>query len=355
MKKLVVFGLLLTLVYACQKSGEVKPEVLKFLGFEKPIHFPEPIYAFESNPITEAGFELGKRLFHDPLLSRNNTIACASCHIQTASFTHHGHDVSHGIDDLVGIRNSIPIMNLAWSKEFFWDGGVFNLDLVSVVPIENPVEMDEKMPNVIKKLQATSHYAELFKKAFGTADITSARLSQALSQFMLMAVSDNSKYDQVMRGEQGVTFTEEEKRGYIFFKDKCSACHTEPLFTDRQMHDNGLGPNLAGDVGRYAITLNPKDKYKFKVPSLRNLAYSAPYMHDGSIYTLSAVLDHYRFQVLPTENLDPILKQSDGTRGITMTEQNKVDLLAFLATLNDASFVKNELLSGPTAVGFNLN
>lgn len=342
------------MVYACKKSDQEAPLLPQFLGFEKPMHFPDPVYAFESNPITKAGFELGKRLFHDPLLSRNNTIACASCHIQTASFTHHGHDVSHGIDDLIGIRNSMPIMNLAWSKEFFWDGGVFNLDLLAVVPIENPVEMDEKMPNVIRKLQATNHYAALFQHAFGTPDITSARLSQALSQYMLMAISANSKYDQVMRKESHVTFTEEENRGYLFFKEKCSNCHTEPLFTDKQMRDNGLGPNLAGDMGRYAVTLNTSDKYKFKVPSLRNLAYSAPYMHDGSLYTLSAVLDHYRLHVLPTENLDPQLKHADGTRGIAMTDLEKADLLAFLATLNDASFVRNEILAEPSDMGLNL-
>lgn len=339
---------LLIMVYACKKSADAIPDVGRlFPGFITPTHFPEVSYKFSENKLTEAGFELGKRLFYEPRLSRNNTIACASCHIQSANFTHHGHDVSHGIDDRLGIRNPMPIMNLAWNKFFFWDGGVFNLDLLAVVPIENPVEMDEKVPNVIAKLQAHPDYPTLFEKAFGSSEITSAKMSKALSQFMLMAVSDNSKYDQVMRKEKDVSFTESEQRGYIFFKNNCARCHTEPLFTDADFHDNGLGPNPAGDQGRYNVTLNNADKYKFKVPSLRNLRWSAPYMHDGSIYTLSGVLDHYRKFMQNTQNLDNGFRRKDEAPGVSMTDMEKEDLLDFLNTLNDEIFIKEQLLSEP--------
>lgn len=355
MKKWIVLIGLVIVAYACKKADETLPDLDElFPGFLKPGHFPEPVYKFTENEVTEAGFELGKRLFHEPRLSRNNTIACASCHIQSANFTHHGHDVSHGIDDQLGIRNPMPIMNLAWNKAFFWDGGVFNLDLLSIVPIENPVEMGERVPNVLVKLRAHPDYPTLFEKAFGSREITSAKMSKALSQFMLMAVSDNSKYDQVIRGEKGISFTESEQRGYLFFQNNCSRCHSEPLFTDGDFHDNGLGRNPAGDEGRYAVTLNPTDKLKFKVPSLRNLKWSAPYMHDGSIYTLSGVLDHYRKFMQHTENLDMGFRHMDGTRGVAMTDVEKEDLLNFLNTLNDETFVKKQLLSEPGG-GFVIN
>lgn len=353
----IVFLGLLLFVYACRKSGDVIPELTElFPGFVKPDHFPEPAFNFKENEVTEAGFELGKRLFYESRLSRNNTIACGSCHIQSANFTHHGHDVSHGIDDRLGTRNPMPIMNMAWNTSFFWDGGVFNLDLLSIVPIENPLEMDEKMPNVLAKLQAHPDYPALFREAFGSEEITSAGLSKALSQFMVMAVSDNSKYDQVMRKEPGISFTEAEKRGYLFFQDNCNRCHREPLFTDNQFHDNGLGLNPAKDEGRYAITLNPEDRLKFKVPSLRNLRWSAPYMHDGSIYTLNGVMEHYRTFMQETENLDAGFRRADGSVGISMTDMEKEDLTQFLNTLNDESFLKKSLLAEPDlGSGFVIN
>src|SRR5690606_21237123 len=130
MKKLLVLGILVALVIACKKGNDVLPDV--FAGFESPANFPEPEYDFSRNPVTEAGFELGRRLFYEPRFSRNNTIACGSCHIQSASFTHHVHDVSHGIDERLGTRNPMPIVNMAWQREFFWDGGVFDLDLAAI-------------------------------------------------------------------------------------------------------------------------------------------------------------------------------------------------------------------------------
>ncbi|WP_308199007.1 cytochrome-c peroxidase [Chitinophaga sedimenti] len=160
------------------------------------------------------------------------------------------------------------------------------------MPITNPVEMDETMEGVLAKLRAHPQYPGLFKKAFGTPEVTGPRMMKALSQFMVMLVSANAKYDSVMR-KQGPVFTADEQAGYVIFKNKCSSCHTEPLFTDHSFRNNGIGIGYNGDEGRYTATLNPADKYRFKVPSLRNLAYTAPYMHDGRLLNLDAVLDHY--------------------------------------------------------------
>ena len=327
---------IITILFACQKADDLVEEYL--ISFTKPKHFPEPHYNFPGNPISKERFELGKKLFYDPILSRDNTISCASCHIPENAFTHHGHDVSHGIDDRLGIRNSMTLTNLAWSKSFFWDGGVFDLDLFSVAPIENVVEMDEKLPNVIKKLNSSNTYPLLFEKAFGTREIQSSHLLKALSQFMLLLVSDQSKYDQVMRSK--ATFTAEEQAGYQLFQSKCNACHQEPLFTDGSFRDNGIGRNPANDEGRFEISQLDDDKLKFKVPTLRNLAFTQPYMHDGRFRTLESVINHYRREVQQTPNLDPLLRQE---MGITLSDLEVKQLVAFLNTLNDETFIKNPL------------
>lgn len=337
------FGFLAVLA-ACQ-GDEGEPELFK--GFVQPEGFPETTYDFSRNEVTREGFELGKRLFFEPRLSRNNTIACGSCHIQTAAFTHHGHDVSHGIDDRLGIRNPMPIMNMAWGKEFFWDGGVFDLDLAAINAITSPVEMDENIPNVLRKLREHPEYPALFKKAFGTEEITDFRFFKALSQYMLLAVSDNAEYDKIRRKEVGHSYTEAELAGYQFFQNKCASCHAEPLLTDRTYRNNGLTPNHVDDQGRFEVTLNEDDRNKFKVPSLRNWQYTGPYMHDGRFLSLNRVLEHYRSGMVDSETLDPAFRNEDGTIGIKMTEEERENLLAFLNTLNDSDFVKNPLLAEP--------
>lgn len=335
---MILTGMVIFLL-ACSKSEQL----IAFIGFRPPAGFPATVYKFENNPVTKEGFELGRKLFYEPRLSRNNTISCGFCHLQTSAFTHHGHDVSHGIDDRLGSRNSPPIMNLAWNTSFMWDGGVFDLDLQPIVPITNPVEMDETMDNVLQKLRNTPPYPALFQKAFGSTDITTARMMKALSQFMVMLVSDQSKYDSVKR-QQGVQFTTAEQQGYALYQQHCSNCHREPLFTDQSFRNNGLGAGPNNDEGRYAITLNPADKYTFKVPSLRNLAYTAPYMHDGRFYSLPAVLRHYTSEVQDMPTLDPLLKQN-GRTGFSFTAAEQEQLLAFLQTLNDKAFINERRFS----------
>jgi cytochrome c peroxidase len=343
-KHWIVMCFLGLFILACKKDNPVKEGIEKFLGFQKPVNFPDPVYDFANNPVTKEGFELGRALFYEPRLSRNNTITCGSCHIQSSAFTQHGHDVSHGIDDRLGTRNSPSIMNLAWNKAFMWGGGVYDLDLQPITPITTHEEMDENLENVLNKIRALPKYTAMFKSAFGTEEVTTARFMKALSQFMLMCVSSNSKYDKVMRKETGAAFTAHEQAGYVLFKDKCASCHAEPLFTDGSFRNNGLGVSPINDKGLYAATLMETDKYKFKVPSLRNLQFTAPYMHDGRFLSLSGVLEHYNSEVQATPNLDPVLHQN-GKLGITLSNDQKAILTAFLNTLNDTDFINNKMLS----------
>ncbi len=330
---LIFFIIFVAGIAACNKN-DIAPSI----SFQKPTNFPEPVYRFASNTITKERFELGKKLFYDPILSANSTISCGSCHIQTSAFTHHGHIVSHGIFDRMGTRNSPPIMNLAWSTSFMWDGGIVDLDLQAIAPITNHVEMDETMENVLNKLRYSSQYPALFRKAYGSEEITTSNFLKALSQFMLLCVSNNSRYDSITRGDAGKSFTAEEQEGYNIFKQKCNACHTEPLFTDYSFHNNGLSISSVNDEGHYLITQNEADKYTFKVPSLRNLAYTAPYMHDGRLLTLDGVLNHYTDQVQQTPNLDPAFQQNTKP-GLALTADEKIKLVTFLNTLNDKSFL----------------
>ncbi|RYY36394.1 MAG: c-type cytochrome [Sphingobacteriaceae bacterium] len=340
----LVLCIFFSFMYACKKEENIKEAVSTFLGFRKPANFPEPKYKLANNEVTEAGFLLGRTLFYELRLSRNNTISCGSCHIQSSAFTQHGHDVSHGIDDRLGTRNSPPIMNLAWNKAFMWGGGVFDLDLQPIVPITTHEEMDENVDNVMAKLRLVDKYPKMFKAAFGNEEITTAKFMKALSQFMVMCISANSKYDKVMRKEDGAAFTADEKAGYELFKTKCSSCHSEPLFTDGSFRNNGLSPSAINDEGLYTATLQATDRYKFKVPSLRNLTYTAPYMHDGRFLTLNGVLDHYNSEVQQTANLDPLLQQN-GSLGIALSTDDRGKLTAFLKTLDDPVFVTRKDLA----------
>ncbi len=328
-------------VGACTGRRDPPPEGL----FATPPTFPVPVYDLSKNALTPAGVELGRRLFYDPLLSRDGSVACAECHRQDFAFTHHGHDVSHGIDNRTGTRNSQPIQNLAWEPAFFWDGGVHDLDLQPVAPLENPVEMDEKLGNVLEKLRQSPRYPALFKAAYGSAEITTAQFLKALSQFMLTLVSANSRYDRYRRGQEA--FTDDEKTGLRLFSEKgCAGCHAGTLFTDHSFRNNGLGPGVTPDSGRARITESSADLYKFRVPSLRNAEVTKPYMHDGRFFDLETVIDHYRERVKDGPTLDPLLKPT-GRLGIPISDEEKRQLVAFLKTLTDREFLTNPRFAAP--------
>lgn len=311
------------------------------LYLDVPANWPKPAYDFSNNPLTEEGFQLGRNLFYDPILSRDKTISCASCHSPNNSFTHTDHDVSHGIDGKKGTRNALALINLAWSKNFMWDGGVNNLEVQPINPITNPNEMDEKLENVVAKLQKSNKYKTLFANAFGDEKVTSQRILKALAQFTAMLRSSDSKYDKVMRHE--TVFTDSEQKGYQLFKANCASCHTEPLFSSNKFENNGLKPDeYFKDGGRIKITKNDKDSLRFKVPTLRNIELTAPYMHDGSIKNLQMVLFHYTDDIYKTRTLSKQLTQK-----ITLNETDKNNLYQFLKTLTDESFVKNPRFQFP--------
>lgn len=311
------------------------------LYLEVPNGWPKPVYDFSKNPLTEEGFQLGRNLFYDPILSRDNTISCQSCHLQQTGFTHVDHPLSHGIEGKIGTRNSMALINLAWNKDFMWDGGVNNLEVQPINPITNPLEMDEKMENVVAKLQQSQKYRTLFAKAFGDEEITSQRILKALAQFTVMLKSSDSKYDKVMRHE--ASFTEEEQKGYELFKINCASCHKEPLFCDDKFENNGVKPDdFLKDGGRIKITKNRKDSLRFKVPTLRNIELTAPYMHDGSIKNLAMVLFHYTDDIYVSPTLS---KQLD--KKIVLNEDDKDNMLLFLKTLTDETFINNPKFKYP--------
>jgi cytochrome c peroxidase len=358
---------LLALAVSCKKSGTDEPEPKPSdntptpLQWTKPSYFPDPVYDLSKNPLTVEGVELGKFLFYDGILSRTDNIGCGTCHQQQAAFTHHGHDLSHGVDDKIGTRNAPSVQNMAWNTSFFWDGGVHDMDMVPPVPIQNKVEMDERVPNVIEKLKKTPvagatkqvDYPKMFKAAFGSDSITADRMMHALSQFMMTMVSATSRYDYFLQGDASA-MTAQEKDGLSIFKQKCASCHAGELFTDQKFRNNGLAPNRINDQGRYAITLNADDRHKFKVPSLRNAGLTAPYMHDGRFTTLEQVLDHYsndkpgnKDSIYVSPTLDPLLNIAGQKRGISLTSSEKQSIIAFLKTLNDDDFIKDKRFSDP--------
>lgn len=348
----ITTALLAGLVIGCSEA-ETKDEVIEPVYKEPtpidiaiPSNFPEPVYELSNNPVTEEGVALGKMLFYDTRLSRTNTISCGFCHMQPTAFTHHGHDVSHGVDDKLGRRNSLPIQNLIFYKTFFWDGGVHNLDLVGLNAIANEVEMDEEVDNIIGKLQSDADYRTQFDRTFGSEEITSTKFLQALSQFLATMVSSNSKYDMYVRGENNVTLTETELRGLELFKQNCASCHATDLFTDQSYRNNGYSSvaDLDRDKGREEITLNPGDRGKFKVPSLRNVEYTAPYMHNGKLQSLEAVLNFYTSGIHDTPTLDPLLKQN-GKLGFELTADEKKAIIQFLHTLTDEQYLSDTRFS----------
>ncbi|MDI9258351.1 cytochrome-c peroxidase [Flavobacterium sedimenticola] len=310
------------------------------LYFEVPKSWPQPEYDFKKNPLSEEKFQLGRHLFYDPILSRDNSISCSSCHAQATGFTHVDHDLSHGIEGKKGTRNSLALINLAWNKDFHWDGGVNNLEVQPINPITNPVEMDEKLEHVVAKLQQSSKYRNLFAKAYGDEKVTSQRLLKALAQFTVSLKSTNSKYDQVMRGE--TSFDAQEQNGYVLFKKHCASCHTEPLFNSDKFERNGLAVDTAlNDLGRIKITGRKEDHLRFKIPTLRNIQFTKPYMHDGRFKTLNEVIKHYNSlghdKSLPKELAKPM----------NLSDNERVDMEVFLNTLTDKTFLFNPRFQFP--------
>lgn len=306
-----------------------------------PKGFPEPLYTFKNNPLNADVFILGRKLFYDPILSRDSTISCASCHQRIAAFGHIDHPLSHGINGLIGRRNVSALQNLIWKDAYMWDGGVNNLEVQPVNPITNAVEMNETLAHDLEKLKQNKVYAILFRKAYDDTVISSERLLKALAQFTGLMISSDSRYDRFMAGKD--TFSAREKNGLVLFRMKCANCHAEPLFTDNSYRNNGIRPDTAlKDEGRYTITGNPRDMNLFKVPTLRNVERTYPYMHDGRFRNLKQVLDHYS----AADSYDADADKSLHKIG-TLTEEEKGDVIAFLKTLTDYTFLYDKRFMDP--------
>ncbi|MFZ1331078.1 MAG: cytochrome c peroxidase [Flavobacteriales bacterium] len=311
------------------------------------------------NPITVEGIALGRFLFYEERLSGDNTLSCGSCHSQAAAFSDAPNQFSTGIDGLQGHRNSMALMNLGWGANFFWDGRSATLEQQILEPVKDPIEMHETWPNAIAKLQDDEAYRQLFEAAFGGTDIDSLRAAKAIAQFLRTMISGNSRFDQALRFE--IALTPEEQLGIALTQAEggfpplvplgqggadCFHCHPHggSLFTDGVIRNNGLD-SVFTDLGLGGITGLPQDMGKFKTPSLRNVALTAPYMHDGRFQTLEEVIEHYNSGGHASTTIDPNMKYTTG--GLSLTPEKKAQLLAFLNSLTDMDFVNNPAFSDP--------
>lgn len=296
----------------------------------KPKGWPEPVHTLPSQPSL---ILLGRVLFYDPLLSADSSISCASCHSPYNAFAHTDHALSHGIHDSIGKRNAPALINLAWRTSFRHDGQFAKLEEQILLPIQHPGEMAENFPNILHKQRQSKFYPDLFKRAYGDTLINQERNVKALKAFLLSLISANAKYDSVQNGT--AIYTEQEEKGYQLYRKNCSSCHTEPLFTNNSFEDIGLpeDPHLQ-DKGRSTVTGNQNDNYRFQVPTLRNISYTYPYMHDGRFTHIRQILDHYSEHIEKRNSLSTLLQQP-----IQLNPDEKVELTSFLLCLNDKNFI----------------
>lgn len=359
MKYIAALFVSILFVIACNKDDETPTELVTI--DETPFvlaygALPTPDLPAD-NPLTEQGVQLGRMLFYETLLSKDDSQSCASCHRQADGFSDSTR-FSLGVEMLPGKRQAMPVFNMAWhSNQFFWDGRSNLLRDQSLKPIEDMLEMNETLENVIAKLSASEMYQDQFTRAFGSTEVTSEKMSLAMEQFMLSIVSYDSKYDKFLAGE--AELSESEERGRIlyeteynpFFPDDsgadCAHCHGGANFENDQYMNNGLDTDAGMmDIGREEVTLNVNDKGKFKVPSLRNIALTAPYMHDGRFQTLEEVIDHYNVGIQESSTVDPTVLNTKDT-GLLLTDQDKTDLINFLKTLTDDTFVNEDSYKTP--------
>ncbi len=308
-----------------------------------PAYVPRPSWPADNLP-SNAGIALGKKLFHDTRLSINNSQSCASCHHPAFAMAD-PRPLSAGAEGHPGSRNAMALFNLAWKNSFFWDGRTKSLRDQVLEPIQDPREMRETLPAVLAKLSADPAYPSEFSRVFGSPTITSERLALALEQFLLAQLSWNSKFDRAFRGE--AQLSQEERRGFeLFFSEydprigrfgaDCFHCHGGADFSNHDFANNGLTPRTTDpDLGRFLVTGKPEDRGRFAVPSLRNVALTAPYMHDGRFHSLEEVVAHYDHGIVRSPSLDPNLAKHP-PEGINLSPEDQKALVAFLRSLTDA-------------------
>lgn len=336
----LLFILVSAFLFSCAEDPLIKDELpSNDIHLLVPEGWPQPLNNFSSDPLSTEKFILGRRLFYETRLSSNNRISCGSCHQHAAAFSDEGDAFSPGVGAVLGKRNAPALFNLNWHSSFMWDGKFTNLVDQPVSPITDPLEMHEIMDRALLKLNTDPDYRRMMLAAYGTDQMSVEHLSKSLSQFMGMLVSYRSRYDEYTRGENSLTTNE--LNGLALFQSNCSSCHTGPLFTNYQYINNGLDSTFS-DPGRAGITMLSADSGKFKVPSLRNIALTRPYMHDGRFWSLMQVLDHYSGGIQNSATLDASL-----TSGIPLTATEKLDIIAFLKTLTDEKLIRDRRFFDP--------
>lgn len=355
MKSLLPIVLLL-IFSACRKDKAdytPTPYQLKI-----PSHFPDMLIPSD-NPMTMEGVELGRYLFYEKQLSADNSMSCASCHMPQHSFSDSS-QFSKGIDGLFGNRQSMALINLGWEDYFFWDGRRTTLEKQIIEPVINPIEMHQSWKDAIHKLNADVTYRNRFFKAFGEEGVDSIKAAKAIAQFIRTMISSESKFDVMYKFENNMALTATEQSvlatidvdewaGYDLFKSlngaDCFHCHNGPLMRVKKFSNNGLDATFT-DLGRGAVTQNPEDNGKFKVTTLRNIAFTAPYMHDGRFATLDAVIEHYSSGIHMSPTIDPKIEYAN-QGGVQLDAQEKYLLKKFLLTLSDYNFITNPSFKDP--------
>ncbi|MBD3636186.1 MAG: cytochrome-c peroxidase [Crocinitomicaceae bacterium] len=358
----IAFLLFVTLFLSCRKDPELSVVGTTKYQYDYPENFSAylpPINEPEDNEATEEGVELGRMLFFDKRLSEDNSQSCGSCHLPEASFSDTS-QYSIGVDLIAGNRNAMPIINVGWMENgLFWDGRANSVEAQAFGPVTNPVEMHETWPDAVAKLQQDPNYPLLFQQVFGTSKIDSVLVAKAIAQFERTLISGNAPFDKFVAnnfatGSSGWSQDKEllAYQGFALFMDEsrgdCFHCHGDlynPLWTDNLYHNNGLDASFS-DNGLGAVTGNPSDNGKFKTPTLRNLAFTAPYMHDGRFETLDEVIQHYSFGLQNSPTIDPLMK-SVSQGGVQLNFQEQTALKWFLLSLSDSSFVNNPDVQDP--------
>jgi cytochrome c peroxidase len=352
----IVLFISLFLFFSCKK-GEISL-VNEAYQLDEPSHFPKMIIPID-NPLTVNGVELGRKLFYEKKLSGDNSISCADCHSPQASFSDKRR-YSKGITGQDGIRNSMALVNLGYQKFFFWDGRSKSLEDQILIPVEDPIEMHQSWTNAVIKLKADAHYRKEFYSAFGTDQVDSTLVAKAIAQFLRTMISGFSKYDVMYKQKYSLplnpkeqtlltSVTNEEWAGYDLFNSlnggDCFHCHNGPLMHVELFSNNGLDQTFF-DLGRGGITKNSSDYGKFKVPTLRNISVSGPYMHDGRFETLDEVIEHYSSGIKISPTISPSIEFAN-QGGVQLDAFEKGLIKKFLLTLTDEEFINNPKFAPP--------
>lgn len=367
MRKTLTYCLLLVvMLQACRPDAEEGPSAPAPIAGHQPTPFQltippffPPMHIPADNPLTVEGVELGRYLFWEKKLSGDNTMSCGTCHIPEHGFSDPA-QFSTGITGAVGKRQSMALVNLGWAYNYFWDGRAPTLEQQIIEPVQNPLEMNEDWDHALEELRNDPIYPPMFRAAFGTEEITQERVTKAIASFLRTMISADSKFDRERRGEY--QFTPLEQMGFNLFLMEgginpntgtpfggadCFHCHGHAgmQMSDYLMHNNGLDAHFHNDPGLAAITGNPLDSGKFKTPTLRNIALTAPYMHDGRFQTLEEVIEHYNSGGVLSTTIDPFMEAAGN--GLYLSETDKLALIAFLHCLTDTSFLHNPAFSNP--------